>query len=259
MVKSRIHLIVATPCFGGQLTSAYFFSLLRLQEAFIREGLQVTILLNPNDPLITRARQDMAAKFLEIQDATHLLFVDADIQFEPEQVFRLLKFNAEITAGAYPLKRVDWARVKALVMGNYERPQTGNLRYVVELDKPAVERDGFGKARYAGTGFLMIRREALLAMVKHYPELSYSGVSRRTDPLAGSPFRSALFDCLLDEKTRAYLSEDYSFCRRWTDMGGEIWVDLRSRLSHVGQMTFEGDFLTRGHAPSGIVVRKAAP
>ena len=65
------------------------------------------------------------------------------------------------------------------------------------------------------------------------------------DPLAASPHRFALFDCLIDPATGVYLSEDFAFCRRWTDLGGEIWIDVESRLTHVGPHAFVGDFATQ--------------
>jgi hypothetical protein len=91
----------------------------------------------------------------------------------------------------------------------------------------------------------MLRRAALLAMFERYPELRYSREHQPVDPLAGSPWRAALFDCLIDSATGTYLSEDYSFCRRWTDMGGQIWADLESRLTHVGSTAYAGDLATQ--------------
>jgi len=54
-----------------------------------------------------------------------------------------------------------------------------------------------------------------------------------------------LFNCIIEKENGVYLSEDYSFCRRWTDLGGEIWVDLQSRLTHVGTLAFNGDVATQ--------------
>jgi hypothetical protein len=59
--------------------------------------------------------------------------------------------------------------------------------------------------------------------------------------LAGNPHRFALFECMIDPATGTYLSEDFAFCKRWTDIGGEIWADLDSRLDHVGPSVFHGD------------------
>jgi hypothetical protein len=257
--QTKTHLVIATPCYGGQLTGAYFFSLLKLQEACMSRGIGLTVLTDGNDALITRARQDLVSQFLEMPDTTHLLFVDADIEFEPEQVFRLLQFDADMTAAAYPLKRYDWPLVKALAINGSDRLETANLHYVFGLASPGTKRNGFGKALHVGTGFLMIRRKALTAMMERYPELRYSGVSRAEDPMAGSTLRSALFNCMLDEKGGQYLSEDYSFCKRWTDMGGEIWVDMKSRLGHVGHVTFQGDVDAQGRVSTNPHPRKPAP
>ena len=106
-------------------------------------------------------------------------------------------------------------------------------------------RNGFARVSFAGTGFLMIRREVLLAMLERYPELRYAHDHKPDDKLSGSPWRCALFNCMIDEQTGTYLSEDFSFCRRWTAMGGEIWADLQSRLTHVGTVSFTGDVSTQ--------------
>ena len=96
--------------------------------------------------------------------------------------------------------------------------------------------------RYAGTGFLMIRRHVLERMCAHplYASLQFSR-EHSHDALAGSPNRFALFECMIDPKNGTYLSEDFAFCKRWTDIGGEIWADLESSLDHVGPSVFHGD------------------
>jgi hypothetical protein len=71
--------------------------------------------------------------------------------------------------------------------------------------------------------------------------LRYTHEHGASDAPFGSPWRSALFNCMIDKATGFYLSEDFSFCRRWTDMGGEIWVDYTSRLNHVGLMVYRGN------------------
>jgi hypothetical protein len=95
------------------------------------------------------------------------------------------------------------------------------------------------KVRYAGTGFLMIRRQALERLCARYPQLKYSR-DHSIDAATASDNRFALFECMIAEDG-TYLSEDFAFCKRWTDIGGEIWADLKSKLAHVGPMTFHGD------------------
>jgi hypothetical protein len=112
--------------------------------------------------------------------------------------------------------------------------------------------------RFAGTGFLMIRRQVLERMCRHpaYASLRFFG-EHSHDALAGSPNRFALFECMIDPNTGTYLSEDFAFCKRWTDIGGEIWADLQSRLDHVGPSVFHGDVSTQFAAPASTFARAA--
>ncbi len=252
MSDPRTHLVIGTPCYGGQVASVYTTSLMRLQNACAqRGGIDMSVLMPWGDALITRVRQNILAHFLENSAGTHLLFIDADIAFDPQQVFRLLDFNVDVAAGVYPTKRIDWDKVAQLAKADVKTLEQSSLSYVLEFEDPAkIEaKNGFAKARYAGTGFLMIKRAALLSMMEHYSDLRYSREHQAEDPLRNSKYRCALFNCLIDEATGTYLSEDYSFCKRWKDMGGEIWVDLQSRLTHVGVMAFNGDVTTQFIAP----------
>src|SRR5580704_17315587 len=203
-MTDQIHLMVATPCFGGQVSSIYAGSIFHLQRA-VRSmpNLDLTVLMRDGDALITRARANLVTLFLDDPAATHLLFIDADIGFTPDQVFRLIESGADVV-------------------------------------------NGFTRVRYAGTGFLMIRRQVLEKMCAHppYAPLQFQREHSR-DALAGSPNRFALFECMIDPATGTYLSEDFAFCKRWTDIGGEIWADLDSRLDHVGPSVFHGDIASQ--------------
>jgi hypothetical protein len=260
-MPERPHIVVATPCYGGQVFAIWAESLLRLQEACRARGVGLSWLLHGSDALITRARAELVARFLERPEATHLLFIDADIGYAPDQVFRLLDFGAEVSAAAYPLKRVEWERHRRALERGVPQPPATSHRYVygVEDQRRIETRNGFIKANFAGTGFLMIARSALSRLCAAHPELRYAGVHAADDPIKGSPHRFALFDCLIDPATGIYLSEDFAFCRRWSALGGEIWIDLRSRLTHVGAVPFVGDFSTQfGEPPGAVAPREPA-
>ena len=170
-----------------------------------------------------------------------MLFVDADIGFEPEQVLRLIECGADMCAAVYPVKRIDWDKVKQTIETARPDPAAAALKYVFEVDDPnaVIAKAGFVKVRYAGTGFLMIRRQALERMCAQYPQLRYRR-DHSIDAATVNDNRFALFECMI-AADGTYLSEDFAFCKRWTDMGGEIWADLKSKLNHVGPMAFCGD------------------
>jgi hypothetical protein len=239
---ARINLVIATPCFGGQISVLFAASLFKLQAlARTYRGLNLKILFKDGDALITRARASLVSQFLDDPGATHLLFIDADIGFEPDQVLRLIECGADMCAAAYPIKRIDWDKVKTTIDAGRPDPAAAALKYVFEVEDPnaVIEKGGFIRVRYAGTGFLMIRRQALVKMCTRYPQLKYRR-DHSIDAATASDNRFALFDCMIAEDG-TYLSEDFAFCKRWIDIGGEIWADLRSKLAHVGPMTFHGD------------------
>jgi hypothetical protein len=244
-MTERIHLVVATPCFGGQVSSIYASSIFHLQSA-VRSlsNMNLKIELRDGDALITRARANLMTLFLDDPTATHFLFVDADIGFTPDQVFRLIESGADVVAGIYPIKRVNWDKAKRAIETRGPNVPAAALDYVLEIDDPdhVAVVNGFTRVRYAGTGFLMIRRHVFEKMCAHpaYAPLQFFR-EHSLDALAGSPNRFALFECMIDPSSGTYLSEDFAFCKRWTDIGGEIWADLHSHLDHVGPSVFHGD------------------
>jgi hypothetical protein len=253
IMTDRVHLVVATPCFGGQVSSIYTSSMFKLQRAVSSlSNLDLKILLRDGDALITRARANLMTLFLDDPTATHFLFIDADIGFTPEQVFRLIESGADMVAGVYPIKRVNWDKAKRIVETGRPNIAAGSLDYVLEINDPdhVAVVNGFTRVRYAGTGFLMIRRNVFETMCRHpdYASLKFLREHSR-DALAGNPNRFALFECMIDPESGTYLSEDFAFCKRWTDIGGEIWADIESRLDHVGPSVFNGDISTQFAAP----------
>jgi hypothetical protein len=251
-MTDRIHLVIATPCFGGQVSSIYASSIFRLHIALrSQSNVEFKVLMRDGDALITRARANLMTQFLDDPTATHFLFVDADIGFDPEQVFRLIESGADMVAGVYPIKRINWDKAKRVIEANRPKMPSAVYDYVFEINDPdhVAVVNGFTRVRYAGTGFLMIRRHVFEKMCAAYASLQFFR-EHSHDALAGSPNRFALFECMIDPASGTYLSEDFAFCKRWTDIGGEIWADLQSRLDHVGPSVFPGDISSQFAAPA---------
>lgn len=242
MANNSLHIVVATPCYGGVVTQRYMQSVCGLMLAATHDEVTVTLELLGNDSMITRARNSLVATALDNPQATHLMFIDADIGFTPEQIGRMLRFDREVVAGMYPLKIIEYGEPLAHRMADGEPIETAQLRYVGAL-LPSVDRqeeDGFVTAEFAGTGFMLIKRAALERMIAAYPDLRFNAVHDRARPSA-SRNQYALFDGMIHPDTGDYLSEDYTFCHRWRALGGDVWIDTRSRLIHVGPREFAGD------------------
>lgn len=222
--------LIATPAYGGQVTEAYFQSILALVHAGYARGIQIDIMTLTNESLITRARNDITARFLA-GDWTDLLWIDADIRFTPEHVFRLLEAPYEVCATPYPMKALDWERM-ARTSGGPDELRAASTLSVVNAAPDAPREGAFIKALDAGTGFLRTTRSALERLVAAHPELEY-----QTDTHGQTGKRWAIFDTMLADGR--YLSEDYAFCRRWQAIGGEVWADIEApTLGHQGSYTF---------------------
>lgn len=241
----KMNVFFATPCYGGMVTDQYFLSMFKLSQAMIQNGINFRITTLRNESLVTRARNILTAMFMADEAATHLMFIDADIEFEADAVLRMLAMNKNITAAAYPKKTVDWAGVSRAVERKEEDPATFGAEYAINLKfenretKKVASSDGAVEVLDASTGFFIIKKEVVKTMFEAYPDLFYKNDSS-IDPKFNK-YCYSLFDTIHDPRDNRYLSEDYTFCRRWQALGGKIWVDPNTKLNHVGSFTFQGN------------------
>ncbi len=238
----RNHLFLATPCYGGLVTQGYMQSVCALIAAAPEAKVDLTLALLGQDALITRCRNTLLSHFIANPTATHILFIDADISFEPEQVFKLVRAQKPVVAGMYPLKAYYWDNSYGVRVASGEPVESAGFHYVgapKAFDK--IVRDGdFATADFAGTGFMLITKETIEKMIKAYPETRYQKVDSYTTGHQEKSEAFALFDCIIDAETGVYLSEDFTFCRRWQRLGEEVWLDMYSSLTHTGSSDFKG-------------------
>jgi len=241
VIAKKPFLVVATPCYGGLVTQRYMYSIVSFVQRGEQAGLAIVVDLLGYESMITRGRNTLVSRFLDIEAATHLAFVDADIGFNPDQLFRMLAFDEDVVAGMYPLKKIDWASGLSRAQAG-EPVETAALRYVGVpcRGEEHQSRDGFVTAEYAGTGFMLIRREVFSRMAEAYPHLHYKAC-HNAHSASFSPNQYAFFDGMIEPDSGHYLSEDYTFCRRWRDIGGRIWLDTQNSLIHVGSFEFIGE------------------
>jgi hypothetical protein len=250
-MSDRPHIFLATPCFGGLVTTAYMQSVLGLLQAAGSAGFDLSLGLLGHDALITRCRNTLLGAFMD-GSASHLLFVDSDIDFAPAQVERLLRAGKDVVAGMYPIKSLNWGHAALHRRLHGEEGEAACLMYVGKPSDPADREaeDGFISAEYAGTGFMLISRAAVARMIEAYPESRYRAI--HAWPLRSGPEveRHALFEPMILPETGEYLSEDYAFCHRWRAIGGRVWLDTESRLTHIGNFEFNGNAAARFAAPA---------
>ena len=247
------HIFIATPCYGGQIGEPYFRSMMRLAILCNKYDIQFTVSTLANESLITRGRNTLVSFFMEHPDATHLFFIDADIEFDPNDLLRMVAYDRPITVGAYPKKAINWQSIIEAARRNDEETtetiEGHSSNYVVNFEFVTDEdgnpqnqiqiRDNLIKLKDAGTGFMCIQRDVIQKMFDAHPELKYANDINVDQKFEKHMY--ALFDTMIDPESRRYLSEDYTFCRLWQQMGGEVFLDPRTGLNHVGHYTFRGN------------------
>ena len=247
-------LFVATPMYGGQCHGMYTKSTADLSKLCTHYGIEVKFFYLFNESLITRARNYCVDEFMR-SDYTHLMFIDSDIGFDPNDVLTLLALmdtddpenDKHIMCGPYPKKTIAWEKIKRAVDKGFADDNPGELeRFVgdyvfnpaegqkqVRLDEPVKVLEG-------GTGFMMVTKDAFKKFDEAYPDYSYRPDHVRTAHFDGSREIMMYFQALIDEKSKRYLSEDYMFCQWMQRVGVDTWMCPWMKLLHTGSYTFGG-------------------
>jgi len=213
--QSRVHFCI--PCYGGMITEQTFMSFIKWGNTARQLGIEWAIETMNNESLISRGRNTLTAKFLNNKESTHLMFIDADIGWEPWHVLSMLDRDVDIIGGLYPMKTMP-------------------IKWVVNGFEGAEEREhGLQEVSKTGTGFMLIKRQVFEDMKAHpavKPYKSDIGLAPELDQYMRTYFDTAV-------RENRYYSEDWTFCENWRDLGGKIWVDRRVMLRHTGSYVFD--------------------
>ena len=212
---TRVH--IAMPCYGGMLTESTFMSFIKWANTARQLGIDWTLETMTNESLISRARNTLTAKFLSSPESTHLMFIDADIGWEPWHLLVMLNRDVDVIGGLYPMKSLP---VKWCVNG-FEGAKEGP--------------DGLQEVTKTGTGFLLMKRHVFEKLNAH-PAVKPFNSDIGLPPELNVHMKT-YFDTAVRENR--YYSEDWTFCENWRDLGGEIWVDKRVLLRHTGTYVFD--------------------
>lgn len=236
---------IGTPTYGGMMTTAHANSIQSLSFVFGLMAVEFGYMRPDKESLIQRGRNRIVREFLD-SPCSHLLFLDADIEFQPDAVFKLFETNKDCVCAAYPRKQIDWPRVIRGVRAGLEHPESVASSAVVNL---TVEDQVDGSVTYdetgcipvldAATGFLLISRGLIERLIAAHPETQYVDESdeKQRD-------MHALFDCFIEtgpNGKRRYLSEDYGFSRRVQALGEKVWLRPDVTLHHHGSFKYMGD------------------
>jgi len=249
-------IFIATPSYDAQVHTGYALSLVKT-HAYFQSSTEVDIVhqFRLHDCSIPRARNYFAAFFLSDPTLTHLLFIDSDINWKPEHIYKLLKSNKPIIAATFPKKKYIWdklrsANVQNIIMDKklspdeFQRKIKANLvDYAINFGDSREVKNNIIEVKHVATAFMMIERQVLEKMCLAYPERK---ITNHNDvPLNVHQHLFSLFE--QENENGEYLSSDYSFCRLWAKTGGKVYADLSISLSHHGAEDYAGSILDIGY------------
>ena len=226
--KKHVKLFIATPAFGHQVTTNYANSLLKfVSTSHPRLAVSSAVRLQSGMALVTQARNNCVAYFLN-SDCTHFLFIDADIGFEPDAIYRLIEKDVPLCLTPYPVK------------GYGANNQLQFIVHFPDKDNVRIQKDGFAEITAGPTGFMMIKREVFEKLAEKYPErktVNKQLVGNKVETMEKGWY--TFFETAQDPEN-GYLGEDIAFCRLWTNIGGKIYADTQTPLTHFGSHAFHG-------------------
>jgi hypothetical protein len=234
-----LHLVIGTPMYGGMCTSEYTDSLLKLSEAANKSNVKLTTIFLGNESLIQRGRNTIAHHFMNLPDATHLLFIDADLKFRTEDIVKMIKADKELIIGPVPLKGYDWEEIRQrAVNGEDDIGRTGGVFNINHL--PGIEMEDEEtpfEIEHGGNAMMMIRRDCLEALEPHTPIYTNGGRSLPDGVEIKDYFRVEV-----DPERKHLLSEDYFFCHSYRQIGGKVWCAPWCQIGHFGSHLFNGHY-----------------
>jgi hypothetical protein len=247
--KKRPSLMIATPMYGGMCTGQFMVGVLQTINKMQSVGVQVYFVQMGNESLITRARNELTRIFLE-QNFDYLMFIDADIGFDSEAVYSLMKANKDIVCGVYPKKEVDWVAVeKAVAKGKTTGLKDYSGAFVMNFANELGEvlhtdETGCIEVRHGGTGFMLIKKDVFHKLADKVPTYRPSTVKDAEGNYL-KPEVKEFFATSIDE-SGCLLSEDYHFCELHRKNGGKIHINPFVKLEHVGTYVYGGDLIKAG-------------
>lgn len=243
-----MRVLVATPCYGGLLTSDYVLSLLDMYTHVIKNQLcdEFQVFLLPHESLISRGRNKCAQYALK-NGYDKLLFIDADLRFDPHWVGLLLKSDKDIIGGTYPFK------THPIVVNFNPLPEKGGEilgqhRYMDNYFKfiqEYADENGEVEIRHLPTGFMMIDTSVLVSLAEKGHVKKYE--TFQPDTLKTDVFYDWFPTRVHEEK---YESEDWAFCSIAREAGFKVHLQTQIVCDHVGTHTFSlGQHVIKGHRP----------
>lgn len=258
---------IATPSYRSQFSAQYVHSLFGVVAKAASRKIHLTY-SNFDGAEIVTARNYMISNFYYNKPhCTHLLFIDDDMGFDARLIFQMIDLKQDVVGVIYPKRSVDLRKLHAAKDLPFEQAYAKSLDFIgipraVRARKsisisaqvsgqpaasaPKVVQDKlkvqpFMEVESCGTGIMLISRAAIDKMIKDCPDI-VDTVRFKRHPFIAKDFKDKFltpFNVIITGNRS--MSEDISFCYRWTEKcGGKIYASATSKILHVGQQIVEG-------------------
>jgi len=243
---AQFSFFVATPV-HSEVSIHFCQALLEFQQYCFANKVRVQFQLLKSS-LVTQGRNLCVSAFMESK-MTHLLFVDSDIDFQAESIFKMIDSNKDVISIPYPLKTIDWEKIfenfkKGLIKSAAEL-STGGYTYPMRVEDPNSLKmeNGIMEITNAPAGCMLIKRNVIEKMIKAYPDLEILQPTIINGKEINKPYFYNFFDTMFDKENKKYFGEDFAFCKRWTDIGGKCHAYVNDYITHVGEHQYCGKFI----------------
>lgn len=215
MKNKKLKVLIGTPTYDGKFDVYYVDSLLNT-IALKDQNIEIYPLFICYDSLIQRARNDIF-KIAYESDVDILVFIDADVGWNPQDFFKLVRSNKDIIGGSYRKKSDDEELYVVKAMDDKDP----SLNLTIDTDD-SMEVAGLG------CGFMKVSRKAIVDIWNtSKPYKSVKGDSRM------------IFEVVCEDND--LISEDIYFCKKWRDLGNKVYLDTSITCTHTGTKTFFGN------------------
>jgi hypothetical protein len=243
--KKPVKIFVATPC-HSDVSMHFCQSVLVFQMECMKRNIMVSFSLLKSS-LVQQGRNLLTSEFInDKENYDYLLFIDSDIDFQSDTIFRMIEKDKDLIACPYPMKTFDWdrswRRLHNEAIDQADHLSKSGFTFPIKVhDKNEITvKDGVAEVSHVPTGCLLIKRTVIEQMMKQYPELI---INQPTIVNGKETYKQNffnLFDCLHDPETKEFFGEDFGFCRRWTKMGGKVHAYIMDYITHVGEYQYCG-------------------
>lgn len=184
------------------------------------------------NPYISAARAGMLRRAME-WGADDFIFLDDDVSFRPQDLLALIQAEGDVVAGTYRFKVPEPGSDPKRPQAHTKDEQYMGKVFTGPTGKPMVREDGAISALCVPAGFLKVTRLAVARFMAAYPELDIHCTDGSRDLVSTDLFNHGAYQGI-------WFGEDYAFCRRWKQLGGDIWLLPDLQLDHHGKGKWAG-------------------